>query len=158
MMFGHCGRAKARLAGMAHIAALMFTVAGIAAPASAQSLTLEQALMLARDSDVGLAASEARIEAASGALRQAGVSPNPQIGVEIENFPRSNLQTPFFRTEATLFYQRTIERGDKREARINASRADLEAVRLRRIVRALDLFQTVETAWNEAVASEVSVR
>ena len=158
MMFDSRERAKARLAGMAHIAALMLAFAGLPGPASAQPLTLRQALTLARDSDVGLAASEARIEAASGALRQAGVSPNPQIGVEVENFPRSNLNTPFHRSEATLFYQRTVERGDKREARINASRADLEVVRLRRIVRGLDLFQSVEAAWNEAVAAEASVQ
>ncbi len=158
MMFDSCERAKARLAGMAHIAALMLAFAGLPELASAQPLTLRQALTLARDSDVGLAASEARIEAASGALRQAGVSPNPQIGVEVENFPRSNLNTPFHRSEATLYYQRTVERGDKREARINASRADLEVVRLRRIVRGLDLFQSVEAAWNEAVAAEASVQ
>jgi cobalt-zinc-cadmium efflux system outer membrane protein len=158
MMFDSRERAKARLAGMARVAALMLALAGLPGLASAQSLNLRQALTLARDSDVGLTASEARIEAASGALRQAGVSPNPQIGVEIENFPRSNLNTPFHRAEATLFYQRTIERGDKREARINASRADLEVVRLRRIVRGLDLFQSVETAWNEAVAAEASVQ
>jgi cobalt-zinc-cadmium efflux system outer membrane protein len=121
-------------------------------------LTLRQALTLARDSDVGLTASAARIEAASGALRQAGTSPNPSIGVDVENFPRSNPQVPFHRTEATLYYQRLVERGDKREARTNAARAELEAVRLRRIVRGLDLFQNVEMAWNEAVAAEVSVQ
>ena len=158
MMLNSRDRAKARLAGMAHIAALMLALTGLPGFASAQPLTLRQALTLARDSDVGLAASEARIEAASGALRQAGVSPNPSIGVEVENFPRSNLNTPFHRSEATLFYQRTVERGDKREARINASRADLEVVRLRRIVRGLDLFQSVEAAWNEAVAAEASVQ
>jgi cobalt-zinc-cadmium efflux system outer membrane protein len=158
MMFDRRERAKARLAGMAHIAALMLALAGLPGLASAQPLTLRQALTLARDSDVGLTASEARIEAASGALRQAGVSPNPSVGVEVENFPRSNLNTPFHRTEATLFYQRTVERGGKLEARINASRADLEVVRLRRIVRGLDLFQSVEAAWNEAVAAEASVQ
>jgi cobalt-zinc-cadmium efflux system outer membrane protein len=158
MMLDSRERAKARLAGMAHIAALMLALTGLPGLASAQPLTLRQALTLARDSDVGLAASEARIEAASGALRQAGVSPNPQIGVEVENFPRSNLNTPFHRSEATLFYQRTVERGGKLEARINASRADLEVVRLRRIVRGLDLFQSVEAAWNEAVAAEASVQ
>jgi cobalt-zinc-cadmium efflux system outer membrane protein len=157
-MFDRRERAKARLAGMAHIAALMLALAGLPGLASAQPLTLRQALTLARDSDVGLTASEARIEAASGALRQAGVSPNPSVGVEVENFPRSNLNTPFHRTEATLFYQRTVERGGKLEARINASRADLEVVRLRRIVRGLDLFQSVEAAWNEAVAAEASVQ
>ena len=87
-----------------------------------------------------------------------GVSPNPSIGVEVENFPRSNFNTPFDRTEATLYYQRTVERGDKREARTDVSRADLEVVRLRRIVRGLDLFQSVETAWNEAVAAEAAVQ
>ncbi len=158
MMFHICERARARLLGMAHIAALMLAFAALPGLASAQPLTLRQALTLARDSDVGLAASEARIEAASGALRQAGVSPNPAIGVEVENFPRSNLNTPFHRSEATLYYQRIVERGDKREARINASRADLEVVRLRRIVRGLDLFQSVEAAWNEAVAAEASVQ
>ena len=157
-MFDIRERAKARLAGMAHLVALMLAVAGFAPHAAAQALTLRQALTLARDSDVGLTASEARIEAASGALRQAGASPNPSIGVDVENLPRSNFNVPFERTEATIYYQRTLERGDKREARTNVARADLEVVRLRRIVRGLDLFQNVETAWNEAVAAEGAVR
>ena len=158
MMFDIRERAKARLAGMAHLVALMLAVAGFAPHAAAQALTLRQALTLARDSDVGLTASEARIDAASGALRQAGASPNPSIGVDVENLPRSNFNVPFERTEATIYYQRTLERGDKREARTNVARADLEVVRLRRIVRGLDLFQNVETAWNEAVAAEGAVR
>jgi cobalt-zinc-cadmium efflux system outer membrane protein len=157
MMFDICERARARLVGMAHLLALMLAVAGFAPHAAAQPLTLRQALTLARGSDVGLAASEARIEAASGALRQAGASPNPSIGVDVENFPRSNVNVPFERTEATIYYQRTLERGDKREARTGVARADLEVVRLRRTVRALDLFQNVETAWNEAVAAEAAV-
>jgi cobalt-zinc-cadmium efflux system outer membrane protein len=153
-------RARARLAGMAHALALalMLAVAGFTPLANAQPLTLRQALMMARDADVGITASEARIQAAAGALLQAGASPNPAIGVDIENFPRSDPRTPFHRTEATLFYQRTVERGDKREARTNLARADLEVVRLRRIVRALDLFQTVEAAWNDAVAAAAAVR
>ena len=156
-MFDIRERAKARLAGMAHLVALMLAVAGFAPHAAAQALTLRQALTLARDSDVGLTASEARIDAASGALRQAGASPNPSIGVDVENLPRSNFNVPFERTEATIYYQRTLERGDKREARTGVARADLEVVRLRRIVRGLDLFQNVETAWNEAVAAEGAV-
>jgi outer membrane protein, heavy metal efflux system len=158
MMFDIREHARAWLVGMAHPLALMLALAGLPSAASAQGLTLRQALMLARDADVGLAASEARIEAASGALRQAGTSPNPLIGVDVENFPRSDFQQPFHRTEATLYYQRQIERGGKLEARTNAARADLEVVRLRRIVRGLDLFQTVENAWNEAVAAEAAVR
>ena len=158
MMFDICERARARLVGMAHIVALMLAVAGFAPHASAQPLTLREALTRARESDVGLAASAARIDAASGALRQAGTSPNPSIGVDVENFPRSDFNVPFERTEATIFYQRTLERGAKREARTNVARADLEAVRLRRIVRGLDLFQNVEAAWNEAVAAEAAVR
>ena len=141
MMFDSRERAQARLAGMAHLLVLMLAVAGFAPHAAAQPLTLRQALALARQSDVGLAASDARIEAASGALRQAGTSPNPSIGVDVENFPRSNVNVPFERTEATIYYQRTLERGDKREARTGVARADLEVVRLRRIVRGLDLLQ-----------------
>jgi cobalt-zinc-cadmium efflux system outer membrane protein len=158
MMFDICERARARLVGMAFIIALVLAVAGLPELAAAQTLTLRQALMLARDSDVGLAASEARIAAAAGSLLQAGASPNPSIGVDVENFPRTNFNLPFARSEATLYYQRPIERGGKREARTNAARADLEVARLRRIVRGLDLFQNVETAWNEAVAAEASVR
>jgi len=158
MMVNIRERARARLVGMVRMMALMLAVAGFVPQAAAQALTLRQALTLARESDVGLAASAARIEAASGALRQAGASPNPSIGVEVENFPRSNVNVPFERTEATIYYQRTLERGDKRDARTGVARADLDVVRLRRIVRGLDLFQNVETAWNEAVAAEAAVR
>lgn len=125
--------------------------------AAAQPLTLRQALTLARDADLGLPAAAARIEAAAGAILQAGFSPNPLVGADVENLPRTSFHTPFERTEVTLYYQRLIERGGKLEARTNVARADLEVARLRRVVRALDLFAQVEVRWAEAVAAEAAV-
>jgi cobalt-zinc-cadmium efflux system outer membrane protein len=125
---------------------------------SAQSISLRQALTLARDADPGLPAASARIVAAEAALRQAGVRPNPVIGGDLENFAGTGAHGLVEHVETTLYYQQMIERGDKRAARQGVAGADLNVVRLRRSVRALDLFSQVETAWTEAVAAEASVR
>ena len=148
-------RLRAKL--MAAIAVLLPLFDATTGTAAAQSLTLRQALTLARDADLGLPAAEARIQAAEGAALQAGFSPNPIVGADLENIPRTSFETPFERTEVTLYYQRLIERGGKLEARTNVARADVEVARLRRIVRGLDLFAQVETRWAEAVAAEAAV-
>jgi outer membrane protein, heavy metal efflux system len=60
--------------------------------------------------------------------------------------------------ETTLYYQQLIERGDKRGARTAAAQAELDVVRLRRVVRGLDLFRDVQRAWAEAAAAEAAVQ
>jgi cobalt-zinc-cadmium efflux system outer membrane protein len=157
MMVSSGRRAFARAACTASAVALVL-IPGVAESAGAPTLSLDQALIMARDADAGLPAADARVEAAEAGVRQAGIRPQAVVGADVENFAATGSHGFVERTESTVYYQQTLERGDKRMARTDAARAELELARLRRAVRALDLFRQVETAWAEALAAEATVQ
>jgi len=157
------GRASAR-PGLALIAGLLLTVTGASgasaqAPAVATGSTLDLGEALARASaaDPAAAGWEARLAAAQSNVDQAGVKPNPSLGLELENFTGSGAYSMLDRTEATLAYQQTVERGGKREARVGLARAGAEVTRRRRDVRRLDLLRDVQAAYAEALAAEAEL-
>src|SRR3546814_6685009 len=55
------------------------------------------------------------------------------------------------------WYERTWERGGKREARIGAARADVAVVGAQNRVRLLDRLARVQAAWVEALAAEAAI-
>jgi cobalt-zinc-cadmium efflux system outer membrane protein len=107
--------ALARLLTACLLATLSLTCGPCVALAQAPSptLTLTDAVRRALAADPSTAAAEARMEAARAAGRQAGLRPNPSIGVELENFGGSGAYSILDRTEATVSYQQTFERGGK---------------------------------------------
>lgn len=149
---GPAGRARRRLASTA-VAALL----ALPAAAYAQPLSLADVLARAAAEDPGRAATEARLQAAEAALRQASVRPNPSIGLEVENFAGTGARELLDETESTLYYQQTFERGGKRGARADAARAEIAVAAAQAQVRALDLLATVQTLWVEAAAAEAGV-
>ena len=159
MSFRSQCRACARL-GLAFAATLLLNLSG---PATARAqteppaLSLAEALARASAADPTIAGSEARLAAAEANLRQAGVRPNPTLGVDLENFAGTGAYSLLDRTEATLSYQQTLERGGKREARTGRARAEIEAARLRRQVRTLDVLRDVQVAYAEAAAAEAEL-
>lgn len=156
------GRAASR-PGLAWIAALFLTVGAQSASAQAPpnpggpGLDLSDALTRASAADPALGGWESRAAAAEANVRQAGVNPNPSLGVELENFAGTGAYSILDRTEATLSYQQTLERGGKREARVGVARASAEVVRRRRDVRRLDLLRDVQVAYAEALAADAEV-
>lgn len=159
MSFSLQCRATAR-PGLAFAAALILSLCGaIAARAQSQPPALSQAEALAKAvaADPTLAGSDARLAAAQANLRQAGVKPNPTLGVDLENFAGTGAYSLLDRTEATLSYQQTLERGGKPEARSGRARAEVEVARLRRQVRTLDLLRDVQIAYAEAMAAEAEL-
>jgi cobalt-zinc-cadmium efflux system outer membrane protein len=124
---------------------------------AAQPLTLSDAFLRAAAADPALPAAEARINAAAASIRQAGTKPNPSVMFELENFAGTGFIGAFDQSVATLSYTQLFERGNKREARTSLAQAGLQAVQLQKQVRALDLFESVEIAWVEAVAAEASI-
>lgn len=152
----HRSRAFARLAPAALILALAAPGAALA-QAKPAPLTLSEAIGRASAADPAAAAAEARLEAARADLRQAGVRPNPSIGLELENFAGSGAYSLLDRSEATASYQQTFERGGKRAARTDAAAAEIEAVRARQAVRRLDLIKAVQVAYAEALATEAEL-
>jgi cobalt-zinc-cadmium efflux system outer membrane protein len=127
------------------------------AAAAAEPQSLDDVLSRAAAQDLGRPASAARIQAAEAAARQAAVKPNPSVAVDVENFAGTGARQLADHTETTLYYQQTLERGGKREARAGAARAEVSVARLRGEIRALDLLANVQTLWVEAAAAEAAV-
>ena len=156
MAMPNCGRAPMRAAHIVLAFVLAFSAAW-PAPAASQPLTLMEAFARAAAADPGLPAAQARIGAAAASVMQAGRSPNPHLSLLAENFVGTGAVQGFERTETTLSYSQVYERGNKREARVSVAGAELEMARLRRQVRALDLYLAVETAWVEALAAGAGI-
>lgn len=96
----------------------------LALPAAAQEpLTLEQALASAA-AHPRLQAAKARVEAARGALAQAGARPNPVVGLEAEVENANRLEA------WGLELSQEFELGGKRQARIQAAEAELREAEL----------------------------
>lgn len=125
--------------------------------ALAAPISLAEALARAAAQDLSRPVAEARVNAAEAAARQAGVRPNPIVGLDIENLGWGNDRQNVYTTETTLYYQQTFERGAKRSARVGAAEAEVAVAQLRGQARALDLLNTVQTLWVEAAAAEAGV-
>lgn len=141
-------------------ASLIVTLAA-ANPALAQTpppaLSLADALAKASQADPGADAWRHRERAAQANIQQAGVKPNPALGLEVENFGGSGRYSVISRNETTFSYQQTIERGGKREARVAAARASAEVLRRQREIRRLDFLRDVQVAYAEALAAEADL-
>lgn len=148
--FGAHAARRALLCGSALLAAF-------ALPAQAQYLNLDEALSRVATGDPAITANAARIEAADAAILQADVRPRDVVGVDFEDFAGTGLYSPLNRSQTTGWYERTWERGGKREARIGAARADVEVVERQNHIRLLDRLARVQAAWVEALAAEAAI-
>lgn len=137
--------------GCASAAALMPSVAE--AQETAQ-LTLQAALTRALESDPGLRAAEAGVDAARGGVRQARTRPNPELSTEIENFSGKGPLRGFDGAESTFTLSQEIELGGQRSARIRLADRDLHGAELDRALRGLDLLRDVQLAYFDALAAE----
>ena len=156
MFFFHRARSGARAARRALFCggALLGTAMQ---PASAQNLGLDEALSRFATSDPAIAANTARLEAADAAILQADIRPRDVVGVDFEDFAGTGPYSPLNRSQATGWYERTWERGGKREARIGAARADVAIVGAQNRVRLLDRLARVQAAWVDALAAEAAI-
>lgn len=125
--------------------------------ASAQGLTLSEALSKAATADPSRAVNAARLDAASAAIVQAEARPRDVLGVEVEDFAGTGAYSPLERSQTTAWYERTWERGGKREARVGAARSELGVTSERNRLRMLDLLAQVQAAWVEALAAEAAI-
>jgi cobalt-zinc-cadmium efflux system outer membrane protein len=150
-----CGRRVAPL--RAALFAGAFALALSSPALAADTLSLRDALLRAAAFDPGVAATQARLDAAEAGLRQAGVRPNPTVGVDLENFAGTGGMSLLDRSETTFYYQQTLERGGKRDARSDVARAEIMLAGSRGDVRSLDLLAQVQTAWIEALAAQAQI-
>lgn len=137
-------------------------------PASAQDnspLSLDEALARAGISSASTASADnpritapaARSEAARAEIEQARLSPNPELGVEVENIagtgPFSGLQS----VEYTLSLSQRIELGGKRDARISAAKAGADLADVEESMAQADLALAVRERYVTAVAASARV-
>ena len=149
-------RLRAWLPRIALAVGLLNAGGGVAA-ATTPALTLSEALARAQAFDPGRPALDARVTASEAAVRQAAVRLNPSLNIELENFAGTGVYALADRTEATVSYQQTLERGGKRDARTGLARSQLEVTRRRGAVRRLDLLRDAQIAYGEALAAEADL-
>ncbi|MFF7110445.1 TolC family protein [Pseudomonas sichuanensis] len=125
----------------------------LAGPASAQGLSLDQALAAAFAENPELAAASREIGIAEGERRQAGLIPNPELSWEVEDTRRATSTT-------TVTLSQPLELGGKRGARIDVAEAgqsvaQLELERQRNGLRA-DVIQAFHAALRAQTALELA--
>ena len=110
-------------------------------------LTLEQALSLALSRNHELSAFSWEFEAHQGMLQQAGVLPNPELGLEVENILGEDENRSFKSAETTLQLSQLFELGGKRVSRYEIAKLerdlagwDYETTRLNIITSVNDAF------------------
>ncbi len=149
-------RVRTWLARTTIAASLLVTCAAVA-ETHGSALTLSEALARAQAFDPVRPVLDAWVKAGEAAVRQAGVRLNPSLDIELENFAGTGVYALADRTEATVSYQQTLERGGKQSARTGLARAQVEVTRLRGAVRALDMLREVQVAYVEALAAEADL-
>jgi cobalt-zinc-cadmium efflux system outer membrane protein len=152
------GRAPVRRVAVQTRALVLSVALLTASPALSQStLSLDEALRQALAADPAAAGAAARLDASKAQARQADTRPNPGLGVEVENFTGSGRFSALGRTETTVSYQQTYERGGKRQARIALAQSEISLVQARAEVRRLDLAKAVQLAFVEVLAAQAQV-
>ncbi len=136
----------------ASIATLMLlcTLAPITpAQADGPSLSLTQALSIARERNPAIGIAREKISAAEGARTQAGLIPNPSLTATSENQPYSG--SPGFsfanQTDDYIYASQTIELGGKRKRRTAAAEAGVQAAAQEAQIAARQLAARVASAY-----------
>lgn len=130
---------------------------GLTTAAWAEALPLATALTRAAENDPALTAVGSRLKAVDGAVQQAGVRPNPTLGLETENVLGSNNYGGIDGAETTLRYSQVYEPASKRRARQDLALTQRDLILAEARVRGLDLMSEVETVWIDAVAADAEV-
>jgi cobalt-zinc-cadmium efflux system outer membrane protein len=123
-------------------------------PAAARTITLPEALARAEEHSPLLTASEAAVAAAEARALQAGVSPNPELEVEVENALGTGPYSGIGGAELTLALGQRFERGGKRNARRTLARAEVDLANTNLMRARADIVRDVRTAYAELVAAE----
>ena len=132
-------------------------LAPVSARVAAQELSLSDALLKVVAADPVAQANNAHLAAARAGIGQANVRPRDIVGVDIEDFVGTGPYSSLGRSQSTGWYERTWERGGKREARVAAAEADVGVVAQRSRLRRLDRMATVQESYVEAQAAQAFI-
>ena len=122
--------------------------------ASAETVTLEQAIAKAVEAAPLLKADDAAVAAARAGRAQANVRPNPSVTVEAENFVGTGPYNVLGQAEITATYNQPIERGGKRAARVALADKDIDVAQASANVTRLDLAASVQRAFFDVLIAK----
>ena len=123
-------------------------------PSSSPPFTLERALIAAGASSPSLEVADAGVRAAGAARTVAGLRPNPQVQVQVENVGGSGLYRGTQSAETTTGLALPIELGGKRSARIAVADSRRDRARIEAAIVEADLRERVTMAYVAAVSAE----
>ncbi|MBQ1560226.1 MULTISPECIES: TolC family protein [unclassified Caulobacter] len=135
-------------------AVLALAGSGALSRALAEPLTLDAAIMRAQTQSPLVTAAEASVKAAEGRARQADLMPNPEAGLQSENFAGSGPYGRFGAAETTATISQRLELGGKRRTRAAAANAEVDAARIGFVIAKADLTQEVSVRYAEALAAQ----
>lgn len=125
------------------------------APASGDSqLSLAEAIDLALKSNPDLIASGYELSAAQARILQADVRPNPELGLELENFAGTGEVRGASALESTLSLSQVVELGGKRRLRVSVAESDLDLISVEQRARQLDVLAGVTQRFIDVVAAQ----
>ena len=110
-------------------AALLGVAASIAAGANAEPAPPYAVLVHESAQSPRIAEADADVRAAQGRAAQAGTRPNPTLELQVENLAGGRSAQLIAPVQSTLSASQTLELGGKRQARVAAGRASVEAAR-----------------------------
>lgn len=118
-------------------------------PLCARPITLPEALARAEQDSPPVIQARGELAAAAARARQAGVRPNPELGLTVENFAGTGEFRRFRAAETTLSVSQQFEFGGKRSSRRAVAAAELAAAELRVAVARADVERDVRTNFAE---------
>ena len=119
--------------------------------------SVQEAIQAALARSPMLQANRARLEIGRGEVQQAGLWPNPELSVELENFGGSEASRGLDAAEITYGLGQPIELGGKRSARVRLAEADLNLAQIDTEALRLDLIRDVARAYTEFTASALTI-
>lgn len=121
-------------------------------------LTLAVAIQTALNRNPDLRASSYEITAAQARLIQAGLRPNPELTVDLENFAGGGDFNGVDRLETTLSLSQVIELGGKRTLRQSVGEANVDLAAIEQRARELDVLAEVARRFIDVVAAQQRVQ
>lgn len=127
----------------------------VAVPAiQGQTITLEEVFTLVRQNNPTLAAASREVSIGESRAVQAGLLPNPELEVGLDDFGGSTDRSGLRGSEATLALSQKLELGGKREGRVRVAQfgTALAAWRIERT--RLDVLALANTAFVQVLAAQ----
>lgn len=117
-------------------------------------ITLKAAIEKALASSPRIKSAQAGVLASQGERAQAGVWPNPEIGIQAENFAGESRYRGFDSSEVTLGVSQVIELGGKVSGREAVAEQELSLSRLGQNAERLDIIRDTSNSYVNAVAAQ----